>query len=113
MSVASKGIWFPIAYNHHLQNPTIDQSVESIKSTEPRFPAAGIHHPSIIDQADDINPHETSSDKSKGNRQASIHPAYWSPIGSKAKATLVDGYTQRAANSWGEKATSFRWPSSR
>jgi hypothetical protein len=109
MSVASKGIWFPIAYNH-LHNPTIDQSVDSIKSI---VPAAGIHHPCIIDQADDINPHETSSDKSKGNRQASIHPAYWSPIGSKAKATLVDGYTQCAANSWREKATSFRWPSSR
>jgi hypothetical protein len=53
-----------------------------------------------------INPRETSSGKSVGNRQASIRSRYLSPIGSQAKAILVDGYTQlvtdrvRAGWSW-------------
>jgi hypothetical protein len=46
-------------------------------------------------QADDIQPiiepHETSSEKPGGRRQPS---RYWSPIGFRTKATLVDGYTQ-------------------
>jgi hypothetical protein len=39
-----------------------------------------------------INAHETSSE-SVGSRQPSIHPGYWSPIGSQAKAsTSLTGY---------------------
>jgi hypothetical protein len=74
MSVASEGIWFPIANNHYLHNPINDQPTDNIP-------------PIII-------PHESSSGKSVGNKPPSIHPRYWSPIGSQAKATLVDGYAQ-------------------
>ena len=175
MSGVSEGIWFPIANNHYLHNPIIDQSADSIrpiidhhetssgksigkgfpvannhhlhdpindrqadgirsiidhhetlsgKSIGKQFPIADIHHPSINDPSDDsiqphetrfpipdihqpsindrqaddiqpiINPHETSSGKSNGNRKPTTHPTYWSPFGSKAKANLVDGYTQ-------------------
>src|ERR1700733_12927751 len=84
MSAASEGIWFPIADNHHLHNPIDDETARDIQ------PA--------------INPHETPSGKSGGNRQTSIHPGYWSPIGTRDKATLVDGYTQlvtdRVRNGW-------------
>jgi hypothetical protein len=113
MSGVSEGIWFPIANNNHLHSPTIDQSADSIqpiikphetssgKLVGDGFPVADNHH--SYDPANDqsahhiqfiINPHETSSGKPTVNRQASIHPTYWSPFGSKAKADLVDGYTQ-------------------
>jgi hypothetical protein len=110
MSVASEGIWFPIANNnpYHSINDQPANSIRSIidkhgtlsgKSVGKLFPVADIHHPSINDQqADDIqaiiNQQEKSSGKSKGNRNPSIHPTYWSPFGSKAKADLVDGYTR-------------------
>jgi hypothetical protein len=112
MSVASKGIWFPIANNDHLHNPISDQPADDIQTNiipqipdkpdanrKPpiRFPVANDHqsHNLITAQLDDgnqpvINPQETSSAK----RRTSIHPGYRSPIGSQAKAALVDGYTQ-------------------
>jgi hypothetical protein len=113
MSVAFEGIWFSIADNHHLHNPINDQPADniqakinpqtipgkpSIKRKPPiRFPVANDHqsHNSITAQLTDgnqpiINPQETSST----NRRTSIRPDYWSPIGSGAKADLVDGYTQ-------------------
>jgi|ERR1700733_8882332 hypothetical protein len=70
MSEAFEGIWFPIADNHHLHNPINAQLADGDQPT--------------------INPQETPSD----NRQTSIRPGYWSPIGSQTKADLVDGYTQ-------------------
>jgi hypothetical protein len=83
MSVASEGIWFPIANNHHPRNPTIDQSAHSIKSTGTLFSPADIHQPSINDQSADniqlINPHETSG------KSAAVNLSRRSPIGSQAK----------------------------
>jgi hypothetical protein len=113
MSGALEGIWFPIATDHHLHNPIIDQPADNIQATinpqtipdkpgvnrKPRirFPLANDHqsHDPINAQLADgnqpiINLHETSST----NRRASIQSDYWSPIGSQAKADLVDGYTQ-------------------
>ena len=113
MSEAIEGIWFPIAYNHHLHNPIIDQAADIIQpainphETIPgkaggnrkppiRFPIANDHqsHNPVTQLADSnkptINPWETSTT----NRRTSIQSDYWSPIGSHAKATLVDGYTQ-------------------
>ncbi len=114
MSETLQGIWFPIANNHHLHNPIDDQPADIIQATvnphEPlptqsdpnrkppiRFPIANDHQPHnpINDQPADgnqplINLHETSST----NRRTSIQSDYWSPIGSQAKAGLVDGYTQ-------------------
>src|SRR5664279_1283012 len=110
MSEALEGIWFPIANNHHLHNPINDQPADNIQAkinpheTIPgksganrkppiRFPIANDHqsHNPITPQLADgdqpiINLHETSSD----NRQTSIRPGYWSPIGSQTKADLVD-----------------------
>jgi hypothetical protein len=93
----SIGKGFPVA--HHLHKPINDQSVDNIQPHETQFSVADIHQPSIMDQAADsiqpiINPHETSSGKLTVKRQASIHPTYWSPIGSQAKANFLDGYTQ-------------------
>jgi hypothetical protein len=114
MSVASEGIWFPIANNHHLHNPINDQPADIIPATvnphEPlpgksgpnrkpsiRFPIANDHQPHnpINSQLADgiqpiINPQETPS----ANWRTSIQSDYWSPIGSHAKVDLVDGYTQ-------------------
>jgi hypothetical protein len=114
MSAAFEGIWFPIANNDHLHNPTNDQPADIIQATinpyeslpgksdrnrKPpiRFPIANNHrlHNPINDQPADgiqlaINPQETPST----NRRTSIQSDYWSPIGSQAKADLVDGYTQ-------------------
>jgi hypothetical protein len=114
MSAASEGIWFPIANNHHLHNLINDQPADNILATvnpheaipgksgpnrKPaiRFPIANDHqsHNSITAPLTDgiqptINLHETSST----NRRTSIQSDYWSPIGSQAKANLVDGYTQ-------------------
>jgi len=114
MSAASEGIWFPIATDHHLHNPIIDQPTDDIQATintheslpgksgrnrKPpiRFPIANDHQPHnpINDQTahgiqPTIKPQETPSD----NRRTSIQSDYSSPIGSQAKATLVDGYTQ-------------------
>jgi hypothetical protein len=114
MSAASEGIWFPIANNHHLHNPINDQPADNIQAkinpheTIPgksgrnrkppiRFPIANNHQPhnptndqTAHDVQPIINPQEMPSD----NRQTSIRPGYWSPIGSQAKADLVDGYTQ-------------------
>jgi hypothetical protein len=33
MSAASEGIWFPIATDHHLHNPIIDQPADNIQAT--------------------------------------------------------------------------------
>jgi hypothetical protein len=113
MSVAFEGIWFPIANNHHLHNPISDQPTDNIQATinpqtisgksgrnrKPliRFPIANDHrsHNPITAQLADgnqpiINPQETSSN----NQRTSIQSDYWFPIGSLAKANLVDGYTQ-------------------
>jgi hypothetical protein len=114
MSETLEGIWFPIANNHHLHNPINNQSADIVQATvnphellpgksDPnrkppiRFPIANDHQPHnpINDQPADgnqpiINLHETSST----NRRTSIQSDYGSPIGSRAKAGLVDGYTQ-------------------
>jgi hypothetical protein len=73
MSRASEGIWFPIANNHQQHHPDNDQAADNIQ------PAT--------------SEHDTSACKLVSN-PASIRPAYWSPIGSQAKADLIDGYTQ-------------------
>jgi hypothetical protein len=113
MSAASEGIWFPIANNHHLHDPINDQPNNILATVNPheaipsksgpnrkppiRFPIANNHQPHnpITAQPADgnqpaINPWETPS----GNRRTSIQSDYWSPIGSHARADLVDGYTQ-------------------
>jgi hypothetical protein len=111
MSEALEGIWFPIADNHHLHNPINDQPTDIIQpavnphETIPgksgtdrkppiRFPIANDHQPHnpINNHGNQaiINPWETSST----NQRNSIRSDYWSPIGSQAKANLVDGYTQ-------------------
>jgi hypothetical protein len=105
MSAASEAIWFPIANNHHLNNPINNQLADRIQpvsnpheafraksgpSRKPpiRFSVANnhnLHNPLNNHLADGIqpiiNPWETSSD----NR--SIRPHYWSPIGSQARQT--------------------------
>jgi hypothetical protein len=113
MSAASEGIWFPIANNHHLYKPINDQPADNIQATinpqtMPGKPGANRKPPTRLSIANDhqphnpitaqltdgnqpiINLHETSST----NRRTSIQSDYWSPIGSHAKAALVDGYTQ-------------------
>ena len=131
MSAASEGIWFPIANNHHLHNPINDQPADGIQSisnpheTIPdkpganrkppiRFPVSNsryLHNP-ITDQTPhdvqpNINPQETSST----NQRTSIQSDYWSPIGSHAKANLVDGYTQlvtdRVRSGWSCSLVTF------
>jgi hypothetical protein len=84
MSVVIEGIWFPIANYDHRKPPM-------------RFPVANNHrlHNPINDQTAHnvqpiINPRETSST----HQRNSIRSGYWSPIGSQAKAALVDGYTK-------------------
>lgn len=113
MSETLEGIWFPIANNHHLHNPINDQPADNIQAkiipqTMPgkpsvnrkppiRFPIANDHQPhnSINNQLDDgIQPTINLSETSSANRRNSIRSDYWSPIGSRAKAGLVDGYTQ-------------------
>src|ERR1700684_3731090 len=113
MSEALEGIWFPIANNDHLHNPINDQPADIIQATinpyeslsgksdrnrKPPilFSIANNHrlHNSINDQTahdvqSTINPQETPS----SNQRPSIQSDYWSPIGSHAKADLVDGYT--------------------
>src|ERR1019366_9727232 len=110
MSVAFEGIWFPIANDHHLHNPINDEPADNIQATvnpheaipsksgpnrKPpiRFPIANDHqsHNPITAQLSDgdqpiINLRETSFT----NRRTSIQSDYWSPIGSHAKAALVD-----------------------
>jgi hypothetical protein len=102
MSAASEGIWFPIANHHQLHNLINDQPTDNIQATinphetipgksgrnrKPpiRFPVSNnryLHNP-INDQTAHPN-----------NQRTSIQSDYWSPIGSQAKADLVDGYTQ-------------------
>jgi hypothetical protein len=69
------------------------------------------HNP-INNQLDDgnqpiVNPQETPYD----NRQTSIRSSYWSPIGTQAKADLVDGYTQlvtdRVRSGWSCNLVTF------
>ena len=130
MSVVSEGIWFPISNNHHLHNLINDQPADNIQAkinpqTIPdkpdanrkppiRFPIADDHqsHNPINAQLADghqpiINPWETSST----NRRTSILPGYLSPIGSHAKANLVDGYTQlvtdRVRSGWSCNLVTF------
>jgi hypothetical protein len=99
MSEALEGIWFPIANDHHPHNPISDQPADDIQAkispqTIPDKSGVNRKPPIRLAVADGnkptINPQETPSD----NRQTSIRPGYWSPIGSQAKAALVDGYTQ-------------------
>src|SRR3984957_13297333 len=114
MSAASEGIWFPIANNHHLHNPIIDQPADGIQPVSnpheslPRksggnrkppigFPVTNDHQPHnpINDQTPhDVQPHINPQETPSDNRQTSMHSGYWSPFGSQAKAALVDGYTQ-------------------
>jgi hypothetical protein len=99
MSEALEGIWFPIANDHHPHNPISDQPADDIQAkispqTIPDKSGVNRKPPIRLAVADGnkptINPQETPSD----NRQTSIRPGYWSPIGSQTKADLVDGYTQ-------------------
>jgi hypothetical protein len=108
MSLASEGIWFPIANNHRLHNQPADdiQPVSNQHETIPGqtngnrkpskpFPIANDHQPhnSIKDQtAHDIQPIINLQETPSGNRQTSIRPGYWFPFGSQVKADLVDGY---------------------
>jgi hypothetical protein len=46
MSGVSEGIWFPIADNNHLHNPTIDQSADNIQ------PALNAHENSSVKSTD-------------------------------------------------------------
>jgi hypothetical protein len=110
MSVVSEGIWFPIANNHHLHNPINDLPADGIQpvsnphgksgtNRKPpiRFPVPNnryLHNPINDQTAHDDQPTINSWETSSDNRQTSIRPDYWSPFGSKAKADLVDGYTQ-------------------
>jgi hypothetical protein len=130
MSEALEGIWFPIANNDHLHNLINDQPADIIPATvnpheplpgksgpnrkPPRLSIANHHlpHDPINSQLDDgirptINPPETSS----ANRRNSIQSDYWSPIGSRAKADLVDGYTQlvidRVRSGWSCNLVTF------
>jgi hypothetical protein len=66
MSVASEGIWFPIA----------DSSLPII--------------PSVISRQI-IQPIINAHDVIRVSRQPSIRPGYWSPIGPPAKATTLYG----------------------
>jgi hypothetical protein len=113
MSAASEGIWFPIANNHHLHNPINDQAADNIPATinpheaiprksgayrtpPTRYPVANDlqSNKSITDKTpDDVRPLINAQETSSTNR-TSIHPGYWSPIGSQAKTALLDGYTQ-------------------
>lgn len=77
MSVASDGIWFPIATNHHHHNCHQNTDDQPADKSQP------------ID-----NPHEGSSRKPVATHKPSIHPRYWSPVGLRTKADMVDGYTQ-------------------
>jgi hypothetical protein len=114
MSMASEGIWFPIANKHHLHDPINDQPADNIQATvnphetiprklganrnpPTRSPVANdrqSHNPITAQLTDgnqpDINLHETSST----NQRNPISSGYWSPIGSRTKAALVDGYSQ-------------------
>ena len=76
MSVASDGIWFPIANNQHPHNchhTTDDQPADNIQPI--------------------INTHETSpSGKPVATYKPSVHSGYWSPLGTRVKADMVDGY---------------------
>jgi hypothetical protein len=129
MSEALEGIWFPIADNHHPNHPIIDRPTDIVsqdqsthntrqvrskpEATDTVFHAKN-HHPHnlITAQLTDgiqptINPQETSS----ANRRASIQSDYWSPIGSHAKADLVDGYiqlvTDRVRSGWSCNLVTF------
>jgi hypothetical protein len=113
MSEALEGIWFPIANNHHLQNPINDQLAETIKATinpptVPGNPRPNRKSPIGLPIADDYQPHDPTNDRpAEGNRSiinldktsstnqlAPIKSYYRSPIHSRAKADLVDGLTQ-------------------
>jgi hypothetical protein len=138
MSAASEGIWFPVANYDHPHNPITNQPADIIHATisphtipdkpganrKPpiRFPVANDHqsHNPITAQLTDgnkptINPQETPSDNRQetpsDNRQTSIQSDYWSPIGSQAKANLVDGYTQlvtdRVRSGWSCNLVTF------
>ena len=90
------GIRIPSRLSRYIPQTIPDKSGANRKPPI-RFPIANDHQPRnpINDQLDDgnqpiINPQETSST----NRRTPIQSDYWSPIGSQAKADLVDGYTQ-------------------
>ena len=80
MSVASDGIWFPIATNQQSNHSHHRDDQINAPPADSRQPI--------------INPHETSSGKPVASRQPSADPGYWSPIGTRTKADMVDGYTQ-------------------
>jgi hypothetical protein len=118
MSVAFEGIWFPIANDHHLHNPINDEPADNIQATvnpheaipsksgpnrKPpiRFPIANdhqSHNPITAQLADGDQPIINLRETSFTNRRTSIQSDYWSPIGSHAKAALVDGYTKLVAD---------------
>ena len=77
MSVASDGIWFPIATNHYSpkfnqstddQRPITIRPINSSDNSQPTTPLP-VHDPSA-------------------------HPEYWSPLGTRTKAIMLDGYTE-------------------
>jgi hypothetical protein len=131
MSEALEGIWFPIANNHHLHNPINDQPAYIIQpainphETIPdksgpnrkppiRFPIANdhrSHNPITARLADGDQPIINLSETSSANQRNPIQSDYWSPIGSHAKADLVDGYTQlitdRVRSGWSCNLVTF------
>ena len=131
MSEAFEGIWFPIANNHHLHNPINDQAADNILATVNPYeaipgksgpnrkppielPIANNHHlhnPITDRTAHDVQPTINLRETSSTNRRTSIQSDYWSPIGSHAKADLVDGYTQlvtdRVRSGWSCNLVTF------
>ena len=99
MSEALEGIWFPIANNHHPHNPINDQPADNIQATINPHTAPGKSGPNRkppieFPIANDHQPDNPINETSSNNLRISIQSDYWSPIGSQAKADLVDGYTQ-------------------
>jgi hypothetical protein len=110
MSEALEGIWFPIANKHHLHNPINDQPADGIQpvsnpngksgtNRKPpiRFPVSNnryLHNPINDQTAHDVQPNINPQETSPNNQRPSIQSDYRSPIGSHAKAGLMDGYTQ-------------------
>jgi hypothetical protein len=96
-----RGIWFPIADNHHhLHNPIIDRPTDNIQATInpqtiPGKPGVNRKPPIRFPASNNRYLHNLINEQTAhpNNQRTSIQSDYWSPIGSQAKANLVDGYT--------------------
>jgi hypothetical protein len=77
MSAASEGIWFPIADNHHLHNPIIDQPADIIQATiNPQtIPGkSGANRKPPIRFPNDHRPHNPINDQTAHGIQPTINP---------------------------------------